>query len=84
VLGLLELSAVRPGADERLLHALLCLVAVADHGVDLAGDPLERRGVEVVELAFVHRLWSRLVRSAGLLIVGDTPERDPRLHACQK
>ena len=34
---------------------LLRLVAVPDHGVDLAGDPLERRGVEVVELALVHR-----------------------------
>ena len=81
VLGPVELPAVRPGADERLLDALLRLVAVADHGVDLPGDPLERRGVEVVELAFVHRPWSRLVASAWLLISRGYARRDPRLHA---
>ena len=82
--GPVQPPPVRPGAHERLLHALGCLVAVADHGVQLVHQARERCGVEVVELLRVHACPPISVVPPCVALTRSTPWRGTRLHRSPK
>src|SRR6185437_2249090 len=63
-----------PGADERLLHGVLCFRAVPGHGVELAGQAEEGRGVEVGEL----------LRAQTRLLTGPRGVRVPAPGCCPR